>query len=245
METGDIAEVDFRLAQLRDVTHQIDAAPAQCGLLITETWHQLLRGRIGAAERTALEAYEHGIESAQPDALAVYAGQLVNIRRAQGRLLEVEPIIRAALDQPPVNASTRPLLAEAMADLGHHGRAASMLRDELDSSVTAAPGQYWLTIACAWASVCARVGDTESAAHLMSLLDPYTELVCFNGAFVVGSVALFHGMVAGTLGEEDAADVSLQIALRMHKQLDAPLLVARTEAIMARERGGMSPAGRR
>ncbi len=237
MEVGDIAEVDHRLAELRDVTHWIEAAPAQWGLMITEAWRQLLRGRVGTAERTALEAYEHGSENAQADALAVYAGQLMNIRRAQGRLLEVESIIRAALDQPPVNASTRPLLAEALTDLGHHRRAAAMLREELDSSVAAAPGQYWLTVACAWASVAARVGDTESAAHLLSLLDPYVDLVCFNGAFVVGSVAHFHGMVAGTLGDRRAADASFQSALRMHKQLDAPLLVARTEATIAGGRG--------
>ena len=233
METGDIAEVDHRLAELRDVAQRIEAEPAQWGLMITETWRELLRGRVGAAERTALEAYEHGIANAQPDALAVYAGQLMNIRRAQGRLLEVEPLIHAALDQPPVNASTRPLLAEAMADLGNHRRAASMLLEELDSSVAAAPGQYWLTVACAWASVSARVGEKEPAAHLLSLLDPYVEMVCFNGAFVVGSVALFHGMLANALGDSRVAEASLQFALRMHKQLDAPLLVARTEAMIA------------
>ncbi len=233
IEVGDIVEVDRRLAELREVTHRIDAAPAQWGLLITETWHHLLRGRVGAAERSALEAFEYGTTNAQPDALAVYAGQLLNIRRAQGRLLELEPAIRAALDQPPVNASTRPLLAEAMADLGNHGRARSLLREELDVFIASAPGQYWLTVVCAWATVSARLVDTESAAHLISVLDPYVELVCFNGAFVVGSVALFHGMLASTLGDRCAAEGSLQSALRMHKQLDAPLLVARTETTIA------------
>ena len=233
IEVGDLVEVEHRIAELREITDRIDAAPAQWGLLITETWHDLMLGRLGSAERGALEAYQHGRANAQPDALAVYAGQLLNVRRAQGRLLEMEPTIRAALDQPPVNASTRPLLAEAMADLGRYRLAGSMLREELDSSVAATGGQYWLTIACAWASVAARVGEKESGAHLLALLEPYIEQVCFNGAFVVGSVALFHGMLARLLGAADDAESSMQIALRMHKQLNAPLLVARTDAALA------------
>jgi DNA-binding SARP family transcriptional activator len=161
IEIGDITEVDRRLAELRDVTDDIDAPPAHWGLLITEAWHHFLRGRIGAAERSALEAYTYGTAYAQPDALAVYAGQLMNLRRSQGRLLELEPTIRAALLQPPVNPSTRPLLAEALTDLGHRNRAEAMLGEELDASIATAPGQYWLTVLCAWAIVAARVGDTE------------------------------------------------------------------------------------
>jgi tetratricopeptide (TPR) repeat protein len=233
IEVGDIGEVEHRLAELRDVTNEIDAAPARWGLLITDAWHQLLRGRLGAAERSAMEAYEFGTATAQPDALAVYAGQMLNVRRVQGRLLELEPTIRAALDQPSVNASTRPLLAEAMADLGQHGFAGAMLREELDSSVASPPGQYRLTIICAWASVAARVDEKDAGAHLLSLLEPYLDHVCFNGAFVVGSVALFHGALARMLGDAPVADSSLQSALRKHKQLDAPLLVARTEAALA------------
>jgi DNA-binding SARP family transcriptional activator len=233
IEIGDITEVDRRLAELRDATDTMDVPPARWGMLITEGWHQLLRGRLGAAERSALEAYNYGTVYAQPDALGVYAGQLMNIRRSQGRLVELEPRIRAALDQPPMNPSTRPLAAEALAHLGDGRRAASLLREELDASVAAAPGQYWLTIVCAWATVAARVGDSESARHLRDLLDPYVDLVCFNGAFVVGSVALFHAMLTHTLGDRRSAEAALQTALRMHKQLDAPLLVARTEALAA------------
>lgn len=236
IEAGDAVEVDQRLAELRDATDHVDAAPTRWGLLITETWHELLRGRIGAAERLALEAVEFGAAHAQSDALAVYAGQLVSVRRGQGRLLEVERTLRAALEQPAMNQSTRPLVAEVLADLGDLETAGSLLREELEASVATAPGQFWLTVVCAWATVAARVGDTEAAEHLRGLLDPYVDLVCFNGAWVVGSVALFHGMLSHALGDRRGAEDTLQTARRMHKRLDAPLLVARTEATMAQVR---------
>lgn len=236
IEIGDIVEVERRLRELRSATEETGAAPARWGLLITEAWHHLVRGRIGAAERTALEAYHHGTAHAQADALPVFAGQLMNIRRTQGRLLELETTICAALDQPPANASTRPLLAEALADLGRRERARSILCEELDSSLATAPGQYWLTIACAWATVATRVADRESAEHLRSVLTPYVELVCFNGAFVVGSVGLFHGMLSQVLGDQREAEAALDRTLRTHKQLDAPVLVARTQAVLAEVR---------
>jgi DNA-binding SARP family transcriptional activator len=236
IETGDIAEVEQRIVELSGATDDVDAPPARWGLKITEAWHHLLRGRIGAAERTALGAYEYGTAHAQPDALAVYGGQLMNVRRGQGRLLELEPMIRAALDQPSANQSTRPLLAEALADVGEHDRARSLLHDELEMSVATAPGQYWLTIVCAWGTVAARAGERDAVEHLRDLLDPFAELVCFNGAFVVGSVAHWLGLLTLALGDHRGAEATLQTALRMHKQLDAPLLVARTEMLMTEAR---------
>ena len=62
----------------------------------------------------------------------------------------------------------------------------------------------------------ARVGDTESADHLRELLRPYLDIVCFNGAFVVGSVAHFDGMLAHALGDRRGAEATLLTALRMH-----------------------------
>jgi arginine/lysine/ornithine decarboxylase len=135
-----------------------------------------------------------------------------------------------------MNQSTRPLVAEVLADLGDLETAGALLREELDASVATAPGQFWLTVVCAWATVAARVGNMEAAEHLRELLDPYVDLVCFNGAWVVGSVALFHGMLSHALGDRRGAEDALLTALSMHKRLDAPLLVARTEKTMAQVR---------
>ena len=81
---------------------------------------------------------------------------------------------------------------------------------------------------CAWATVAARSRSWAAAEHLRGLLDPYVDLVCFNGAWVVGSVALFHGMLGHALGDRRGAEDKLQTALRMHKRLDAAARGAHT-----------------
>src|SRR6185312_4482089 len=51
----------------------------------------LMHGLLDEAERWAEDAFRIATESEQPEALAFYAGQLLNIRFEQGRLAELEP----------------------------------------------------------------------------------------------------------------------------------------------------------
>ena len=66
----------------------------------------------------------------------------------------------------------------------------------MEKTIAAAPGQFWLTIVCAWASVASRWMTETRPASSAACLAPYRHLICFNGAYVVGSVAMYDGLLA-------------------------------------------------
>ena len=57
----------------------------------------ILDGHLDDAERLAGAAFTMGQEIGQPDTMAVYAAQLVNIRNYQGRLAEMVPLVEQAV----------------------------------------------------------------------------------------------------------------------------------------------------
>ncbi len=227
-------EVPVRLEQLRTATEMIDGAPHRFGLRMTEAWVALLHGRLPAAERLAAEAFACGRQIGEADAFGVYVGQLLVLRGAQGRLLELAGRIRAALDQPATNVSSRPISAAVLAEVGDRERAAELLRAEVDGSLATVPDQFLLTVAGAWGRVAARCELPDAAERLVELLDPWRAQVDFNGAYVAGSVAQVTGELREVLGRVAEARADLELARDAHRALDAPLLRARSEGALAR-----------
>jgi hypothetical protein len=222
-------EVPVRMDQLTAATAMTDGAPHRCGLHTTEAWVALLHGRVTIAERHAREAFTAGKQLGEADAFGVFVGQILSVRRAQGRLGELTADVRAALAQPAMNPSTRPIAAETLAEIGDTSTAGALLRAEMAESLADTPEQFRLTVAGAWGRVAVLTGNLDAAERLVELLDPYRDQVDFNGAYVVGAVAQVTGMLRAGLGRTQDARHDLDTARDLHRALAAPLLLDRTD----------------
>jgi predicted ATPase/class 3 adenylate cyclase len=191
----------------------------------------LLGGEFAEAERLAERAFEAGLEIYNEIAAGVYGVQMFTLRREQGRLAEVAPILRRFIDENPRDAAWRPGMALIAGDLGFH-EAARKAFEDLAVGGFAFPVDAKRTLSLSYvAEVCTRLGDVERAERLYDLLLPYRDLAVIAPAVTVccGSAARYLGMLAGTLGDWAAAEEHLAAALAMDEQLQAWPWLAHTK----------------
>jgi len=125
------------------------------------TVRALLDGRFDDAERLA----QMQAELPHPDALNVYAGHVLVMRRDQGRLEEILPLVEQAVVENPGLAAFRAALALTHAEIGD----AEVARRHLDALAEDDFGRlpfdttHTGTVALL-AEVCHRLGDADRAA---------------------------------------------------------------------------------
>jgi DNA-binding winged helix-turn-helix (wHTH) protein len=205
----------------------------------TTSIHHFLDGALADAEATAAEALDIGVATGQPEAFFGYAGQIFQIRRAQGRLAEVAPALRQIIQEHPSLQVFQAGLAYVWCELGREPEARA-LAEHLDVSPGAAP-QFWSTALMLWAEVCHRLALTEPAARLAPILHGWREQVASTGATTEGSIAYGLGRTLATVGRVQEASVAYELALTVNSRLRAPLFVARTQLAHAQALSGTEP----
>jgi class 3 adenylate cyclase/tetratricopeptide (TPR) repeat protein len=202
----------------------------------------LMHGLLDESERSAEDAWRIASESEQPEALAFYAGQLINIRFEQGRLHELEPLIAQQVEANPGIPAFRGALTLARSEAGMRDEALEVLG--VDSATDFSEIDYdsnWLAGIAIYAEACGNLGDRDAAAKLHRLLAPWREHVAFNSATTWGLVERLLGNLDRVLGRYDDAEQELVRASERHEQMGAPIWLARTRLDIARlllERGG-------
>ena len=78
----------------------------------------LMQGHFEESERLAQEAFAIGQSAQTETAAGVFGLQMFALRREQGRLKEVEPVVRVFLQQHSAAAAWRPGLAVIYSELG-------------------------------------------------------------------------------------------------------------------------------
>lgn len=157
--------------------------------------------------------------------------QLVQLRDQQGRLPELEPVLRGIRGLHPALREGHALalaragrLDELRTLLGSWGEQPELLRDYL-----------WLYLTPLRAEVWALLGDRDAARDLQDALAPYADrLAIAVPVGFHGSMRLTLGRLAAVLGDTDAARTHLLEARRVHEDLDLAAWVARTDAELAR-----------
>jgi tetratricopeptide (TPR) repeat protein len=209
----------------------------------------ILSGEFAEAERLAGQALEAAREFRNEYADGVYGVQMFTIRREQGRLAEVAPILRRFIDENPRDAAWRPGMALIASDLGFHDAARKAFED-LAAGGFAFPVDAKRTLTLSYlAEVCTRLGDVERAERLYDFLLPYRDLAVIAPVATVccGSAARYLGMLAGTMGDWAAAEEHLVAALAMDEQLQAWPWLAHTKhefALVLIARGRTRDRGR-
>lgn len=163
---------------------------------------------------------------------AVYYGQLVAVRVAQGRIEEmVEPVERLAREQP-LFGLWRGFRAWTTAAVDP--AAARRQLDELDGGAGFPPDLSWAATMYSLGRATALAGDVVRCSALLPRLLPYTEHMAWMGHGIVGPMDLALAELYLALGQPDAAAGHLATAQRLVRQLHAPVFEAELASLRAR-----------
>ena len=183
----------------------------------------LLEGDFARAEELIPRARALG-ERAQSWNAAVSSGlQLYLLRRSQGRLAEIEDLIRSSAEEYSTYTIWRCVFAHTAGALGHEAEAREVF-DELAVDDFAALGfdEQWLVSMSLLAETATQLGDSSRAGAVYERLLPYAELmgVCYP-EISTGPVARYLGILAATAERWEDAECHFERALDLSERIGA------------------------
>jgi len=233
-EAGDIAETDRQLTILAEHADALGQPVLRAIVKMNQGSRAVLGGRIADAERLFAENFEIIQASGRPDALLGYVAQLVDVRRMQGRLGELEPFAAQFLPTYSAMAAVRVGIAAVYCELDRDDEARALFEPDAAhgfSDLLYDPG--WLEAMISYARVCAHLEARDAAVVLYERLAPWHGQLAF-GAGVHGSVALYLGLLSRTLGRYDDAEAHFAEAHAMTERIGAPYWLAVTRVDWAK-----------
>jgi DNA-binding CsgD family transcriptional regulator len=190
----------------------------------------LCEGRLADAEAMARRSHEWSRLLTGRDASGVYGIQMFGIRREQGRLAEIAPVIRFMAADATRAGQWRPGLASLLVELGMETEARRELARVAADGLEGFRPSLWLASLTYLTDACAALDD-EATAELL-----YPELASFHGANVMighavacyGAVDRYLGMLATTLGAWERAEMHFERAMALNRRMGAATWLAHT-----------------
>ena len=233
LESGDLGGFDADLAQIELLRKHLDYWYVDVFALLWRGMRALMDGRFEQVEQNANELLAYARH--EPNVVNLYAGQLAWLRREQGRLGELRPLVEDAIRHSPDVAGFRCGLALIYADLGELDHAAEQLEQLLGDDLAALPRDAtWTTSLTLLAEVATAVGDQARARTLSTLLAPYSGrlIVWTKGMVCAGAADRYLGQLAATNGRWESAERYFRSALALETSTRSPVLIARTNAAL-------------
>ncbi len=246
-EAGEIAGaggVDRAMEELESVVRQIRQPQytyVQAGFV---TMRALLEGRFTEAEQLALQALKLGQRLQSQSAEGIFGMQMFILRREQGRLHEVAPIVEMFVKEHS-SSSWKPGLALMYAELGLMDKARTVF-EELAANEFMGIQQdaLWAASITFLVEVCATLGERDRAEVLYRLLSPYATYAVVAGEWAsFGAGSRFLGQLAATMGRWQEAESHFDQALAMNERMGAKPWLAHTQFQYARMLLGRCMAG--
>lgn len=163
--------------------------------------------------------------------------QMFTIRREQGRLQEIAPLVKHFVSEHGADAAWRPGLALIYSEIGQREQARVEFERLASDDFGVIPhDSLWQTCLTYLAEVCDELQDVERAQVLYGLLLPYAEqtVVVGNAVVCLGAASRFLGQLASTCGHWDDAQMHFEHALDLNERMDAPPWIAHTHYHYAR-----------
>ena len=157
---------------------------------------------------------------------------MFTLRREQGRLKELEPVVRYFVQQHTISGTWRPGLALIYSELGRTQEARAEFEHLAQHDFTDLPRDgLWMGCITYLADVCTFLGDRTRAVILYRLLLPYAghTVVIGNAAACYGALSRYLGALATTLERWDEAAQHFEDALAMNTRMEARLWLAHTQ----------------
>jgi class 3 adenylate cyclase/tetratricopeptide (TPR) repeat protein len=200
-------------------------------------------GRFAECEALAQKAFGVGESVLGLDAAGPYGVQMFSLRRQQGRLRELAPLLEHFVKSTPAEGTWRPGLALIYAELGMLDEARAEFDQLASNSFSSIPeDSSWLNCMGMLAEVCHVLGDRRQADALHQFLSSYAKCNIVAPPLVAcyGSASRHLGLLATTLRRWDEAERYFVAALELNERQGGRPWVAHTQhahAAMLCERG--------
>jgi DNA-binding CsgD family transcriptional regulator len=229
-----LAQLDEARARLRDLWLEADRGRFmfyRYQALAFGVALAVAHGRFDEAERLAGEAHELGAVSHTDFDAGVYGLHMFVIRREQGRLGEVAPVLRLAATLQPGEPVWRPGLAACFAETGMLDDARREFERLAPDGFAAVPRDaMWPCCLSFLAETCVALGDQDRAKLL------YRELEAFRGqtlmvAFTIslGPAERLMGSLAALAGRPVEAETHFAAALALAERAGSPVWTAHAQ----------------
>ncbi len=235
LEQGDVEAVEHELEGLRRLTETRPERISKWVLTVLQANHAHLRGQLKTCEKLAYEALAYRYKGHDESASNAFGVQLFFIRREQGRLDELLPLLETFVDKCGEIGASRCVLAYFYAQLGHREQARQQL-DGLAADFSDLPHDtFWLSNVSLLSEVVGVLGDVPRAQTLYEALLPYADRCAVTWALLChGPASRSLGLLATTLSRHDEAARHFKRALEMSAQIKSPLWLAHTQSDLAR-----------
>ena len=207
----------------------------------------LCEGRLADAEAMAERSHEWSRLLTGRDASGVYGIQMFGVRREQGRLAELAPVVRMLASR---GGAWRPGLASLLTELGMEADARRELARVASEGLDEFRVSLWLAALTYLTDAAAALGDEATAALLYPELEPHAGTNTLIGHMVAcyGAADRHLGMLAATLGEWERAESHFERAMELNRALGARTWIAHTayehgRMLLRRGRDGRDRAG--
>lgn len=252
LEQGDMEGVDAQIAAGARLAEEVHRPLYQWWINVFRCTRAQIAGDFEEAERLAHETLQIGQRGQAENAVHYYAQALLNIRREQGRLAEVEDAVRRFVELYPAIPAWRGALALVHMELGRLDAAREEFETVAQAGFADLPRDAnWLIAVTLLAEVCGSLGDAARARDLYGMLEPYAgrNVVVGRGSSCNGSASRLLGILAATMGESEVAERHFADAQAMHERMGtrpwkARTQVARAEMLLARGEDGDAAAAR-
>jgi DNA-binding CsgD family transcriptional regulator len=198
----------------------------------------LCDGRLDEADALARRSHEWGRALTGRDASGAYGIQMFGIRREQGRLAELAPVMRMLAARRAGGGPWRPGLVAVLVELGMESEARRELARVRADGLGALRESLWVASLTFLADASAALGDEATAALLYPELEPLA-----GGSVVIGQLVACYGsadrhlgMLAATLGEWERAKEHFERATELNRRTGMVTWLGHTLLAYARAR---------
>jgi DNA-binding SARP family transcriptional activator len=251
LELGEIGEAKLELEAMTRVARELRQPSQEWLASVYRALVALLEGRFNDAEDLISDTRDLGERAQSWNAAVTYRLQLYVLRREQGRLDEIEELVRRSFDEYPTYPIWHCALAQTAADLGHFDHARDAFETLASDSFAKLPfDEEWLVSMGMLAETARALRDAERARVLYELLLPYGDRVAVSYPEVgTGVVLRYLGILAETMHRSDRAERHFEDAIAMCERIGARSWLAHARhdlaaLLLAHGRGGDSERGR-
>jgi hypothetical protein len=198
--------MDVSFAQFAAVIDQVPFPVQRWVLVCQRAMLAILEGEFSAAEAYAEAALVAGQDVQEQNAAGVYGVQMFTIRREQGRLAEVAPLLKRFVDNNPGETVWRPGLTVMASDLGYF----DMAKHNFDAIAEAdfrLPMDAKRSATLSYlAEACVALGDMRRAEDFYGLLFPIRSTSQSALERYIAGSARFLGMLATLMEDWEVAE---------------------------------------
>jgi DNA-binding CsgD family transcriptional regulator/tetratricopeptide (TPR) repeat protein len=190
----------------------------------------LCDGNLADAEAMAGRSHDWGRLLTGPDASGTHGIQMFGVRREQGRLAELAPVVRILAAQGDREGPWHPGLVAVLAELGMQSEARRELSRLAAEGIDGFQASLWVASLTYLTDACAALGDEAMAAIVYPELEPLagTTVMISHLVACYGAADRYLGMLAATLGEPGLAEEHFERAMEQNKRMGASTWLAHT-----------------